>query len=91
MRGLLLQRCLAVGDLLLIVTPFEWFAQTSEENELETHRSHWAEAALREAGAHASCTVARASSRFGDAKLADEYAARLRRPLRRRLRDLVRA
>ena len=89
---LLLQRCLAIGDLLVIVTPFEWFAQESEENELETHRSHWDERALRAAGAHA--VLHRGESivaLFGDAKLAGEYAARLRRPLRRRLSDCVRA
>jgi len=88
---LLLERCLAVGDLLLIVTPSEWFAQTSEENDLETHRSHWDEDALRAAGAHA--VLHRGESvvaLFGDAALAGEYAARLRRPLRRRLTDLVR-
>ena len=87
---LFLDRCLAVGDLLVVVTPAQWFAQVSEENELETHRSHWSDAALRAAGAHA--VVHRGESLvalFGDARLALEYAARLRRPLRRRLRDLV--
>lgn len=89
---LLLERCLAVGELLLIVTPSEWFAQTSEENDLETHRSFWDEAALRAAGAKA--ILHRGESivaLFGNGALVDEYATRLRRPLRRRLADLVRA
>lgn len=87
---LLLERCLAVGELLVIVTPSEWFAQTSEENELETHRSHWDAPALRAAGARA--VLHRGESvvaLFGAETLADEYAATARRSLRRRLTDLV--
>lgn len=89
---LLLERCLAVGDLLLIVTPYEWFQQPSEENELQMHRSHWEIRSLRAAGAHA--ILHRGESivaLFGDAELAEEYASRLRRGLRRRLVDFVRA
>jgi hypothetical protein len=49
----LLDLCQTVGDVVMIATPSEYFDQESAANPLETHRSHWPERRLVEAGATA--------------------------------------
>lgn len=48
-----LERCLAVGDIVLVTTPSWYFDQQIGDNSLETHRSFWSPADLRHAGARA--------------------------------------
>jgi hypothetical protein len=49
----LIDRCITVGDVVLIVTPGQFFEQVSDENPLENHRSFWPEKALKKLGATA--------------------------------------
>jgi hypothetical protein len=46
-----LNRCQAIGDVVLVTTPSWYFDQEIAENPLETHRSFWSPADLRRAGA----------------------------------------
>jgi SAM-dependent methyltransferase len=48
-----LERCLAVGAVVLIATPRTYFHQESGENPLQTHRSYWPEHELLRLGATA--------------------------------------
>lgn len=70
-----LQRCLGVGDVVLLTTPSWYFGQEIAENPLETHRSFWSPADLRLAGAsaflhHGLTTVCL----FGDVDVARRYS-----------------
>lgn len=81
-----LERCLSVSPLLVVATPRAFFEQESDENVLESHRSHWPEHELIRAGATA--VLHRGESLvvlFGDPALCAEYAAARRPRLRERL------
>lgn len=70
-----LQRCLGVGDVVLVTTPSWYFDQEIPENPLETHRSFWSTADLRRAGAttflHQGLTTV---CLFGNYDVARRYA-----------------
>jgi len=76
----LVESCLAVADVLLVATPRGFFDQTSEDNELQEHRSFWPEHELLRAGATAVLHRDESSVvLFGDRAIAGEYL-RSRRP-----------
>lgn len=71
-----LERCLVVGEIVLIVTPRSYFDQASAENPLQNHRSYWPEHELLRCGATA--VLHRGVSTvclFGNKAIADAYCS----------------
>lgn len=72
--AMFLQRCLAVGDVVLVTTPSWYFDQAVAENPFETHKSFWSPTDLRRAGAtaflHQGLTTI---CLFGDPEIARRY------------------
>jgi hypothetical protein len=69
-----LQRCLAVAEVVVVVTPRSYFDQGSSENPLQTHRSYWPEHELLRHGATA--VIHRGASTvclFGNEAIAHAY------------------
>jgi hypothetical protein len=85
-----MDRCVAVGDVVLIVTPGQFFEQASDENPLENHRSFWPESALKQLGA--TVVLHRDASTvclFGSREIANAYLLAQRRGPRSVLSDWV--
>jgi hypothetical protein len=67
-------RCTTVGDVVVIVTPVQFFEQGSDENPLEDHRSFWPAKALEQLGATAVLhQEASTVCLFGNQEIADAY------------------
>lgn len=69
-----LERCAAVGEVVVVVTPRSYFEQGSAENPLQTHRSYWPEHELLRYGATA--VLHRGASTvclFGNEEIARAY------------------
>jgi hypothetical protein len=78
-----LERCLAVGDVVLVTTPSWYFDQQIGDNALERHRSFWSPADLRHAGARAFLHRGAANvCVFGNPEVISAYLDAHRPPLR---------
>jgi cyclopropane fatty-acyl-phospholipid synthase-like methyltransferase len=85
-----IDRCIAVGEVIVVVTPGQFFEQVSDENPLETHRSFWPESTLKQLGA--TLVLHRETSTvclFGSQDIADAYRLAQRRGRRSVLSDWV--